>query len=31
VHLNSNAYRGIALNDCVRESLATAERIAKTL
>jgi oxygen-dependent protoporphyrinogen oxidase len=31
LHLNSNAYRGIALNDCVRESLATAERIAKTL
>ena len=31
LHLNSNAYRGIALNDCVRESLATAGRIAKTL
>jgi len=31
LHLNSNAYRGIALNDCVRESLATAERITKTL
>ena len=31
LHLNSNAYRGIALNDCVRESRATAERIAKTL
>ena len=31
VHLNSNAYRGIALNDCVRESHATAERIARTL
>jgi len=23
IHLNSNAYRGIALNDCVRESRAT--------
>ena len=31
LHLNSNAYRGIALNDCVRESLVTAERIAKAL
>src|SRR3990170_3859701 len=31
LHLNSNAYRGIALNDCVRESRSTAERIAKTL
>ena len=31
LHLNSNAYRGIALNDCVRESRATAERVAKTL
>ena len=31
LHLNSNAYRGIALNDCVRESVLTAERIAKTL
>jgi len=31
LHLNSNAYRGIALNDCVRESRATAERIAKAL
>ncbi len=29
--LNSNAYRGIALNDCVRESRATAERIARTI
>jgi len=29
LHLNSNAYRGIALNDCVRESRATAEGIAK--
>jgi oxygen-dependent protoporphyrinogen oxidase len=31
LHLNSNAYRGIALNDCVRESLAAAERVAKSL
>jgi len=31
VHLNSNAYRGIALNDCVRESRTTAELIAKAL
>ncbi|MBE0569570.1 MAG: protoporphyrinogen oxidase [Deltaproteobacteria bacterium] len=31
LHLNSNAYRGIALNDCVRESRAAALRIAKTL
>jgi oxygen-dependent protoporphyrinogen oxidase len=31
LHLNCNAYRGIALNDCVRESRATAERIARTL
>ncbi|HLN91289.1 MAG TPA: FAD-dependent oxidoreductase, partial [Patescibacteria group bacterium] len=31
LHLNSNAYRGIALNDCVRESRGTAERIARTL
>jgi oxygen-dependent protoporphyrinogen oxidase len=27
--LNSNAYRGISLNDCVRESLAAARRIAR--
>jgi oxygen-dependent protoporphyrinogen oxidase len=31
LHLNGNAYRGIALNDCVRESLSTAGRIARTL
>jgi len=31
LHLNSNAYRGIALNDCVRESRAAALRIAKAL
>lgn len=31
LHLNSNAYRGIALNDCVRESQATAGRVARTL
>ena len=31
LNLNSNAYRGIALNDCVRESRATAERIARAL
>ncbi|GAB4232277.1 MAG: protoporphyrinogen oxidase [Deltaproteobacteria bacterium] len=31
LYLNSNAYRGIALNDCVRESRATAERIARAL
>jgi len=31
LHLNSNAYRGIALNDCVLQSRLTAERIAKTL
>jgi oxygen-dependent protoporphyrinogen oxidase len=31
MHLNSNAYRGIALNDCVRESRATAGRIARAL
>jgi oxygen-dependent protoporphyrinogen oxidase len=29
VTLNSNAYRGISLNDCVRESLAAARRIAR--
>jgi oxygen-dependent protoporphyrinogen oxidase len=27
--LNSNAYRGVALNDCVRESLAAARRVAR--
>jgi len=31
LHLNSNAYRGIALNDCVLQSRRTAERIAKTV
>jgi len=31
LHLNSNAYRGIALNDCVLQSRLTAERIAGTL
>ncbi len=31
LYLNSNAYRGIALNDCVRESRETGERIARDL
>ena len=31
LYLNSNAYRGIALNDCVRESKLAAERIAKAV
>jgi oxygen-dependent protoporphyrinogen oxidase len=31
LYLNSNAYRGIALNDCVLQSRLAAERIAKTL
>jgi oxygen-dependent protoporphyrinogen oxidase len=31
LYLNSNAYRGIALNDCVLQSRLTAARIAKTL
>ena len=31
IHLNSNAYRGIALNDCVLQSRLTAERIARDL
>jgi oxygen-dependent protoporphyrinogen oxidase len=31
LYLNSNAYRGISLNDCVLQSRLTAERIAKTL
>lgn len=31
IFVNSNAYRGIALNDCVRESKNAAERIAETL
>jgi oxygen-dependent protoporphyrinogen oxidase len=29
LYLNSNAYRGIALNDCVLQSRLTAERIAR--
>ncbi len=28
LHLNSNAYRGIAMNDCVREGRLLAQRIA---
>ncbi|HEY7586335.1 MAG TPA: protoporphyrinogen oxidase [Candidatus Deferrimicrobiaceae bacterium] len=31
LYLNSNAYRGIALNDCVLQSRLTAERIAREL
>jgi protoporphyrinogen/coproporphyrinogen III oxidase len=31
IHLNSNAYRGIALNDCVLRSRLTAERMAREL
>jgi oxygen-dependent protoporphyrinogen oxidase len=31
LYLNSNAYRGIALNDCVLQSRLTAERIAEEL
>jgi len=31
LYLNGNAYRGIALNDCVRESRSAAGRIARTL
>ncbi|MBI5575531.1 MAG: protoporphyrinogen oxidase [Deltaproteobacteria bacterium] len=31
LYLNSNAYRGIALNDCVLQSRLTAERIARDL
>ncbi len=31
IHLNSNAYRGIALNDCVLQSRLTAGRIAKSM
>ncbi len=31
LYLNSNAYRGIALNDCVLQSRLTAERIAGEL
>jgi oxygen-dependent protoporphyrinogen oxidase len=31
LHLNSNAYRGIALNDCVLQSRLAAGRIAKAV
>lgn len=31
LHLNSNAYRGITLNDCVLQSKLTAGRLAKEL
>jgi oxygen-dependent protoporphyrinogen oxidase len=31
LHLNSNAYRGIALNDCVLQSRLAGERIAQAL
>ena len=31
IHLNSNAYRGIALNDCVLQSRLTGERIARAI
>lgn len=31
LYLNSNAYRGIALNDCVLQSRLAAERITKTI
>jgi len=31
IYLNSNAYRGIALNDCVLQSRLAAERIADTV
>jgi len=31
IFVNINAYRGIALNDCVRESKRIAERIAGDL
>jgi oxygen-dependent protoporphyrinogen oxidase len=31
IYLNSNAYRGIALNDCVLQSRLAAERIAREL
>jgi protoporphyrinogen/coproporphyrinogen III oxidase len=31
IHLNSNAYRGIALNDCVLQARLTAERIARKI
>jgi len=31
VHLNSNAYRGVSLNDCVLQSKLTAERVLRSL
>jgi len=31
LYLNGNAYRGIALNDCVLQSRLAAERIARNL
>ena len=31
IYLNSNAYRGIALNDCVLQSRLVAERLAKNI
>jgi oxygen-dependent protoporphyrinogen oxidase len=30
LYLNSNAYRGIAMNDCARNSRELAERIARS-
>jgi oxygen-dependent protoporphyrinogen oxidase len=29
LHLNNNAYRGIAMNDCVRNGRELAERMAE--
>jgi len=31
LHLNSNAYRGVSLNDCVLQSMLAAERVLKGL
>jgi oxygen-dependent protoporphyrinogen oxidase len=31
LHLNSNAYRGVSLNDCVLQSRLTAERIVRNI
>ena len=31
LHLNSNAYRGVALNDCVLQSQLAADRIVRAL
>ena len=31
LHLNSNAYRGVSLNDCIRESLLTSQRLLAEL